>query len=1265
MRLLSQETGVDFHQYKPTTLRRRLLQRMNLLNIASEEAYLSYLELHEQEKNLLFRQLLIHVTNFFRDAPAFTHLCADIIPAILATKTAGEPLRIWVCGCASGEEAYSVAICLHEHAGESFDMAGCRVFASDLSPQMIARARKAVYAPAALTDLSPERRDRYFKPYSGGFQVIDHIRDMCLFVRHNVLADPPFAHLDLVSCRNMLIYMQPVLQKRVLDTFSLSLKQNGILFLGKSETCSGTTYFDTLNKSFNTYVNKRRCQDLSFNQPRFYQNSYTMSMGDKPTPFEKKDFQKAADELVLSRYVPSGVVVDEKLDIVDFRGNTGFYIDPSPGVASLNVLKMVRKGLYYDLQDALLIVAAENAPFKKEGIALEHEGKLLRINLEIQPLAGLQQKYLLILFHLVQPPAALQDGLPEGDHALRLRIHQLEQELLESRDQLRALGEEQEATNEEYQSANEELKTLNEELQTSQEELITLNDELTNRNAKLHELNKEVTLSRDFADSIYNTVSESVLVLDKSLRLKSANRSFYETFQVTPEETLGNLVYELGNGQWNIPALRTMLENILPHKAIISSFEMSHDFPVIGKRTMCLNARQVEGGIEKEPLIFLAIDDITEKKQVALQLKKKQDELFVLEERQRLAIDATNICTWDYAPATEELVLSENGAALTGIPQTGQLSFPTIIDAIHPDDQAAVTQAFDEMIHGSKERMEVECRIKSTAEQPARYVVIMAKALKLADEVTRISGIISDITERKTAQVLLQKAFTSLEFALGTGNIGSWELDTENFVLTGSSAFQLNFGLPADAAISYEEWLQRIVEADREQVKHALEHAIDNKETFRQEYRVSWPDETIHWLSSTGKALYTETGRPERMSGVTADITDRKSAEQKLQYSEQHFRSLSNSAPVMIAMSNAQNQFEFYNQEWLLFTGRSNSSRKGNWEDDVHPDDVAALVQVREEASKKYSRFSTEFRMRNKGRYHWVSAVSMPRFGPGNKFAGYTVACTDIHDRHMIAEELERKVHERTIALKDLNHELLERNQELEQFAFVTSHDLQEPLRKIRMYISMLVSKDDRKNDFLTNYLHKIEAAAIRMIGLIQDLLNYSSLKDKASEFVPTDLNKSVQSVLLDFDLLIQEKEATITLGHLPVVDAVPLQINQLFYNLISNALKFVPAGRKPLIEITSSPLPPEDLGAHQLNGDLQYVRINVRDNGIGFDDQYAETIFGLFQRLNNRENYAGNGIGLALCKRIALNHNGRIIPHSKENEGTSFEIILPLNQKD
>jgi len=663
-----------------------------------------------------------------------------------------------VPGCSTGEEAYSLAISLVEYLGRKATDIPFQIFASDLSNWAIDKARTGKYPENIAQDLSPERLKRFFVRVDSGYQVVKSIRERCVFARHDLTRDPPFSNLDLISCRNVLIYMGPVLQKRAMAVFHYSLKPTGYLLLGKSEAVGRyPDLFTPVDRKFKIYSRKPTSGRPAINLPhRGFGTGKTDIRTD--TGDGGFDFKKEADLILLSK-APAGVIVDDRLEIIHFHGQTGHYLEPPPGDASFNLLRMAREGIKLTLRTAIHKAKKQGAPVRNEGLQVKFNGHLKEVNIEVIPLKASHpgEGYLLILFEdrpvlpLGEPDA--WKTRPARDKGTRRRtdrpeekaeVSRLEQELEATKKHLQSiieesdtLNEEMRAANEEVQSSNEELQSLNEELETSKEELestneelTTLNDELQNRNIALDQLNNDVINlltsvnlpvimlesdlcirrftpiaakllsltptdigrsithvrlgmnipgletsilevintgvikeaevqdwegiwysmrispyrtvenriggavltwldihalkrsveltkeSRDYAEAIVETVREPLVVLDGSLRVKTANRSFYRIFQTLPGETEGRLFYELGNRQWDMPELRSLFEEILSQGTSFQDFDVEIDFPAIGHKAMQLNAKPIVRGDGGTQMILLAIEDVTEQKRM-------------------------------------------------------------------------------------------------------------------------------------------------------------------------------------------------------------------------------------------------------------------------------------------------------------------------------------------------------------------------------------------------------------------------------------------------------------------------------------------------------------------------------------------------------------------------------------------------------------------------------------------------------------------------
>jgi two-component system, chemotaxis family, CheB/CheR fusion protein len=641
--LLRIRKGTDFTYYKQTTIRRRILRRMAINKNAELATYLQYVRDNKTELDTLYQDVLIPVTAFFRDAKTFENLCETVFPQVIKNKLPDEPIRVWVAGCSTGEEAYSMAICLKEFLGNSVTHSPekVQIFATDISEPAIAKARAGFYTKNETEGLTPQRLQEFFTKTNGGYLVKKSIRDICVFAVHNFLKDPPFGKLDLISCRNVLIYMEPYLQKKALTTFHYSLNQKGFLLLGKSETTSGVPdlFITSLlkegrsDKLFSRKDVPGKFMHVASQRSEQHFSHSNTSAGNESI---RTDFQKIADDIMLRKYTPAGVVVNEAMDIVHFRGNTENYLQQSPGKPSHNLLKMARDGLAFELRNLLHKTKKQDTPVIKEHIPVAIHGTLQYISIEALLLPGTIEPHYLVLFHPNQPLAISSEPLAKGKPgansqqlAANSRIEQLEKELAQSREDMRIITEDQESANEELQSANEELlssseelQSLNEELETGKEELQSTNEEMMTVNQEMINLNEQVTASRDYSQAIIANMHEPLLVLDKNLRIKTGNNAFYKTFRVNEKETEDVLIYDLGNKQWNIPELRMLLEKILPEKSVFTDFEVSHTFSTIGERIMLLNAREVINKHSSEKLILLSIEDITARKKAQEVLDK-------------------------------------------------------------------------------------------------------------------------------------------------------------------------------------------------------------------------------------------------------------------------------------------------------------------------------------------------------------------------------------------------------------------------------------------------------------------------------------------------------------------------------------------------------------------------------------------------------------------------------------------------------------------
>jgi len=704
--------GVDFSYYKKSTLKRRIIRRMALTKIEKPTEYLGFLRENKTEQDALYNDMLISVTNFFRDQQVFDLLCATIFPAIISKKTNDEPLRIWVAGCATGEEAYSMAICLQEQLGDKAAAMKIQIFATDISETAIAKARTGIYRPTELDGVSPSRLQQFFTKLDGNFQVSKTIRDMCVFAQHNLMKDPPFSKIDLVSCRNVMIYLEPVLQKRALTTFHYSLNEDGYLLLGKSETIGANTdIFSAYNSGEKIY--SRKGPPGRFMNVASYGTEKTFREIDKGVQKEsvEKDVFKLADEAILAHFVPPSVLVNERFDIVQFRGATELWLVPPNGKPSFNVFKMAREGLAFELRNVLHLAQKNKSIARKYAVFFKVNELQYHVNILAVPVTDAGEPHYLVVFQdasatgIQQVPAGARRTAEKGKLTeSELLIEQLERDLMQARTDMRAITEEQETSNEELQSANEEmlsgseeLQSLNEELETSKEELQSTNEEIMIVNKELLDRNEQLNSARLYTEGIVNTIRDPLIILDSELRVKRATSGFYQKFKTTEKETEGRYIFELGDNQWGNPALKELLENILPEKKELEGFEVTQHFPLIGKRAMLLNARQINN-LNGEPLILLAIEDITDRRKVEDGLAEAERLLNESKDRLKAAVDSTGLGTWDYNPIKNEMVWDRRCKEIFNMLPHEESDFSLFYTIVHTDDRSRVEEKINDAL---------------------------------------------------------------------------------------------------------------------------------------------------------------------------------------------------------------------------------------------------------------------------------------------------------------------------------------------------------------------------------------------------------------------------------------------------------------------------------------------------------------------------------------------------------------------------------------
>ena len=610
LRLLSVRVGVDFTHYKKSTLQRRIAHRMVLRGVDHEAQYLRLLEKEVPEVDALFRDALIHVTSFFRDPEVFQTLRERVLPQIVKRKQLGEPIRLWVPGCSTGEEVYSLAICLLEVLPADVERPRIQIYATDISEAAIARGRAGVYPKSISREVSAARLKRFFSVCTDGYQVAKALREACIFARQDVASDPPFARIDLISCRNLLIYFDAELQKKVLPALHYALNPGGYLVLGLSEGSSSFhDLFEAVDPKQKIFAKKHTPRSTPIiERPARFGASRHQGKRAAPLPANPPDIRRSGDRVLLRRLSPCGVTIDSELRVLEFRGRTSAYLEQPTGAASLDFLRMIREDLLTDVRTVLEQAMKSEAPAKRQSMVTNDAGRPEHLAIEVIPFHAppSQEWFFHVLFRAAKGaesavvPTHSQQNLPA--EAAEERTTALREQLASTREAFQAILEDREATNEEMQvaneemqSANEELQSTNEELETAKEELQSANEELTTLNDELGVRNTELTLLINDLNNLSSGVDFPVVMLDKNLRMRRFSAKAAEMFKLE-DGKIGERIDILSSELPELPKLasRVMRRREGVEKEIVRADGHHYSLRI---RPYLTNVGEVEGAV--------------------------------------------------------------------------------------------------------------------------------------------------------------------------------------------------------------------------------------------------------------------------------------------------------------------------------------------------------------------------------------------------------------------------------------------------------------------------------------------------------------------------------------------------------------------------------------------------------------------------------------------------------------------------------------------
>ncbi len=1385
--LLRNHSGVDFSLYKSNTIQRRVARRLVLNKHDTLAGYAEFLKGNTKELDALYSDVLISVTSFFRNPEAFDALKRKVFPKLLSQRVRDEPVRVWVLGCSTGQEAYSLAMTFAEAAANDARGARLQIFATDLNEALLEKARHGLYTKSLAQDISPERLRRFFVEEEGGYRITKALREQVVFARQNVMSDPPFSQMDLVTCRNMLIYLEPELQKKIFPAFHYALKPGGFLFLGASESIGQfTDLFAPADKKQKIFSKKAAVTptfrlplpSLRDTAPVTARRAPGQLPGNQALAHgpgdefntQRGEFnaQREADRVSVSRFAPPGVLINAEGQVLQFRGSTGAYLEPPMGNASFDVLKMARDGLMMPLRAAINKAKREQQPVRRDDVVIRHDGGTREIALQVIPLRNVKEPCFLILFEEAgtTPAGAAKVSaprVPADRRGVVRRVAELERELAETRDYLQSIQEQNEAANEELQasseevqSANEELQSINEELETSKEELestneelTTINDEMVSRNGELNRLNADlnnlqvgihtailllsrelvirrftpaagkifnlvgtdvgrairsirhnldlptletllaavvdtVTLyeaevqdkdgcwyslrarpyltldkkidgvvlvlsdidsikrseravasERDYAEAILRTAPVPLLVLRADLRVNTANDAFYETFRVEPSTTEGCLIYEIGGGQWNIPQLRALLEEIIPRDNVFNGFEVKHESVDFGTRTMLLNARRLESAEGVPERILLAIEDISARKLAEEAVRQNQELFLAMIEQAPVGV---------YALDDKMCFQHINSRALPSFP--GQ----------HP----IIGRAFDEVVRTlwpvpvAEEIVAVFRRTLETGEpytaqgfthqradlQAEESYDWQVRSIRLPDGQRGLVCYFNDITERVQIERAMRESEEGMRLATEATAVGIWQWNLiTNQVRWDSQMFQI-YGIQptADGLVQFSEWCDCIASEDLPAQLDTLRETARTSGKSRREFGIKRrSDGATRYIQAVETVRTKTTGETAWLVGTNLDVTDARAAQVLLLARERELQSLADNTPDLLTRLDREYRHMFVNKAVERATGFSRSEMVGKTHRQLGmPAPLCELWEATIRSVLEDGHEATiDFTYAGIAGARQYSARVVPEFDARGSLESVLAVTTDVTDRMQLEQSLRAA------------------DRRKDEFLATLAHELRNPLAPIQSAVEIL--KLSQVGQPAVNLpIEIVDRQVNQMVRLIDDLLDVSRITNGKLFLQRERVSLAVilDAALEATDTLMRQRKHELTVVPISTaihLDGDPTRLVQIFTNLLTNAAKYTENGGT--ITVTSA-------------RDGSDVVVSVSDSGVGIPSNMQTQIFEMFSQVDRalEKTTGGLGIGLALVKGLVEMHGGVIEARSEgRGRGSEFVVRLPV----